>query len=404
MPTSLAISRNGYSAPQQSSSGPTDRRITELDGLRGIAVSMVLLLHYLMRTTHVGMGLRAHAPRAWAMLDMSWCGVDLFFVISGFLIGGILLDHRDSSLLRKTFYARRACRILPVYALVVMLAFVPLFNTPAPALLGNVPWYAYALFIHNYWTSRGANSSFWLGPTWSIAIEEQFYLLAPFIVPLLSLRTLRRVLIACIVGAPLLRFLAFKAVLPVSFWDFTLCRLDAPAVGVLGALLLRDPSTRDGLVRFVRTLRRALPLVVASALSLSQLSLIREPVSGELILMTVGLSWLAMSSLVVLLVVTLEPSSGAARVVRARWLVYLGRRSYFVYLFHMPALFCVARWLRTSELERAPIALVLVLGFAELSWRFFETPLLRLGHRLSYRQPADLAQVPPRSLPARLAS
>lgn len=390
MPASLATSRSVYAPPTtaalpspHAAGGPSARRVTELDGLRGVAIALVLLLHFVVRSPF-GSGLYALAPHLSSLLDLSWCGVDLFFVISGFLIGGILLDHRGSPSLKKTFYLRRACRILPLYAALIALAFTPLIEQPAPASSGNVPWYAYALFIHNYWTSRGVTASYWLGPAWSIAIEEQFYLLAPFIIPLLSLRELRRVLVACIILAPVLRYLAMKSILPVSMWDFTLCRLDAPAMGVLGALLLRDPRTKTAMERLLPTLRRALPFVLLGVALVSQLALVRRSFNGDLVLFTLGLSWLALAALVTVLVVSGDPTSGGARASRTGWLVYLGRRSYFVYLFHMPALRSVIHWGPSSEPLCGVMALVLTLGFAELSWRHVEAPILRLGHRLSY--------------------
>lgn len=360
-----------------------NRRVIELDGLRGLAIALVLLLHYVMRAPPAGQALRDATPRLWALLDLSWCGVDLFFVISGFLIGGILLDHRGSPALRKTFYLRRACRILPAYAMLLVFAFSTLFANPAPASSGTVPLYAYALFIHNFWTLAGAHVVAFLVPTWSIAIEEQFYLVAPFVVPLLSLRTLRRVLVACIVLAPLLRLLSVLGLVGVSFWDFTLCRLDAPAAGVLGALLVRDPDARLSMSRLLPIVRRALPLLLGGVVLASQLMLVTHPLRGDLVLFTAGISWLLLSALAMVLVVTHYPSSLMARIARSRWLVYLGRRSYFVYLFHMPALWAL-RGLPLRQLPRIVVALTMILALAELSWRCIEHPILRLGHRLRY--------------------
>ena len=97
-------------------------RIPELDGVRGLAISLVLVWHYLF-------GVFAPPDNSvlaalWGLAALSWSGVDLFFVLSGFLIGGILLDHRDSPHYFRTFYIRRACRILPLYFLVVLTFFV----------------------------------------------------------------------------------------------------------------------------------------------------------------------------------------------------------------------------------------------------------------------------------------
>jgi peptidoglycan/LPS O-acetylase OafA/YrhL len=360
---------------------PPTRRVVELDGLRGVAIALVVFLHYVMRSSVLGSMIHHAAPPVWALLNISWCGVDLFFVISGFLIGGILLDHRASPTERRTFYLRRACRILPVYALLLLFCFTTLFAAPSFASYGSVPLYAYAFFIQNFWTLLGAHSMAFLDPTWSIAIEEQFYFVAPFVVPLLSMRTLRRVLVACIVVAPFLRWLSVLGVAGLSYWDFTLCRIDAPAMGVLGAVLVRDRNARFSLKGLLPALRRALPFLLAGIVLASQLMLVERPFRGELILYSAGISWLALTALATVLVVSQCPSSIAARIVRFPGLVHLGRRSYFIYLFHMPALW-TARSLPFAQALLA--ASVLVLAMAELSWWCLEQPILRFGHRFGY--------------------
>jgi peptidoglycan/LPS O-acetylase OafA/YrhL len=311
---------------------------------------------------------------------MSWCGVDLFFVLSGFLIGGILLDNRESPRLLRVFYLRRACRILPLYALLVALSFAPVFGGSSLASGTRVPLAAYALFVQNLWTSRGVAPAHWLSPTWSVAIEEQFYLVAPLAAVLLSRRALVRAALACVVAAPLLRIASFQGLVPVSAWDFTLCRIDAPAYGVLGALLVRDAGARAALRRHATTLRRALPALLAGCVGLSQLQLLP---GGRVALMTVGLSYLALTALALLLVVQCCPDSAAGTIARAAPLVRIGRRSYFLYLFHIPlisvlALLPVTRWTYTA------IALATLWTLAEVSWRCFEEPILSYARRQRY--------------------
>lgn len=141
-------------------------RLPELDGIRGIAILLVLLLHWMVRPA--GPLLRDWSPRAWALLDLSWCGVDLFFVLSGFLIAGILLDHRDAPNVLRTFYARRACRILPAYLVLLVAVTLPLGGKPQISQ-GEVPLAAYLLFLQNLWSAAGARVAFALGPCWSLA-------------------------------------------------------------------------------------------------------------------------------------------------------------------------------------------------------------------------------------------
>ena len=358
---------------------PEVTRIPALDGLRGVAIVLVILLHYAVRR-QAGVDVLQHVRPLWALLDMSWSGVDLFFVISGFLIGGILLDNRESPRLMQVFYVRRACRILPLYLLLLALSNAPVFGGLSATSGSRIPVAAYLMFVQNFWTSTGVAPAHWLAPTWSVAIEEQFYLVAPFAVALLSRRALLRVLLACIVAAPLLRIASVQGLAPVSSWDFTLCRIDAPAYGVLGALLVRDARGLRALASHATTLRRALPLLLAGYVALSQLWLVR---GGKALIITVGLSYLALTALVLLLVAQYSPDSLPAKVARAAPLVRIGQRSYFLYLFHTP-LIGVLAILPVSYWTRVGVAVAVLWMLAELSWRYLEAPILRMGRRQRY--------------------
>lgn len=163
------------------------KRNPHLDGLRGLAVGMVLLWHY------VGCQITPqHTPSLlWLreIVGMMWSGVDLFFVLSGFLITGILRDQRESRHYWGTFYLRRACRILPLY--VILVGSYSLANAAglnkAPGLWWlfyiPMPTWSYATFTQNfYMAAAGGTGANWLGITWSLAVEEQFYLLLPCVV------------------------------------------------------------------------------------------------------------------------------------------------------------------------------------------------------------------------------
>jgi len=142
------------------------RRIPELDGLRGIAILLVLYLHYFVN------GHGAAEQLGWlrypvAMGRLGWSGVDLLFVLSGFLIGGILLEAKDSSRYFQTFYIRRSFRILPLYFAVVSLFVVLkiLFPRGVGDFFGSVPLWSYATFTQNIWRSLFSENGIWLGPT-----------------------------------------------------------------------------------------------------------------------------------------------------------------------------------------------------------------------------------------------
>ena len=198
----------------------TKQRIPELDGLRGLAILLVLVFHYI---TQEGVQPAGSVP---ALLQriviMGWTGVDLFFVLSGFLIGGILMDVRNSPSYFKTFYCRRFFRIVPIYYLWILtyIAVVGLAGglltrlsnsgVRPPLDLGIA---SHFLFLQNIVpvTLFGIAGA-WFGHLWSLAVEEQFYLVAPVVVRFTAERALKWILAAAIVCVPLLRiFLLYVA-------------------------------------------------------------------------------------------------------------------------------------------------------------------------------------------------
>src|SRR5882757_1657709 len=186
-------------------------RIPELDDLRGVAIAMVLVSHYAVFGFVTKHGSLTSYLKA--LPGLGWSGVDLFFVLSGFLIGGILLDARESSNYFQVFYARRFFRIVPIYA--VVLLFFAVAGGVARSAQGrdftwlfanSMPWYAYATFTQNFWmVFHGSAGGNWLAPTWSLAVEEQFYLTLPLVVRFVSRQRLIVWLVLLVFCAPLLR-------------------------------------------------------------------------------------------------------------------------------------------------------------------------------------------------------
>ncbi len=213
------------SAPQRPAWLP--RYLPELQGLRGIAVLAVVLYHchpLLVGTPLYGVSL-------WG-----WAGVNLFFVLSGFLITTILLESRERAHYFRNFYARRALRIWPVYLLLLVVCYsVPLWFL-GDTLAHQTHWRtlaAYALFLQNL---RHTPLPGTLGPTWSLAIEEQYYLLWA---PLVWLLGARRLLLSLVLGALLLLSPALRILHP--HWltsTHTLIHLDGIALGSLLAVAL----------------------------------------------------------------------------------------------------------------------------------------------------------------------
>ena len=374
------------------------KRIPELDGLRGLAILLVLIWHY-------GCDSNSAGGHRWLFyfLDagsLSWSGVDLFFVLSGFLIGGILLDARNSPNYFKAFYARRGFRILPIYAVVVgvfylcMIAGVPSRIAGSDWLFGpTVPWYAYATFTQNIGYSIGEpNLAYWLAATWSLAVEEQFYLILPAVIWFVPKRWLPYVLGSAIFGAPLLRLFLNVSYShgKIASFGFMPCRADALLLGVAAALLVRHRSTWESF-KSRRRMLVSVWIVLLAGLPLFVLLKMSDPLRS-IWMSTVGLSWLAFFYLGLLLFALIYSESWLGRILRNTWLKALGAISYGVYLLHWPVLgltFMIFRhkrpWAETSaERVFVLLALAFTIAIASFSWAILEKPLLKIGHTVKY--------------------
>jgi peptidoglycan/LPS O-acetylase OafA/YrhL len=374
-------------------------RVPELDGLRGVAILLVILCHYVGMAEHARLGLWTH--RLLSAFSAGWSGVDLFFVLSGFLIGGILLDARDSPLYFRTFYTRRVLRILPVYhgwifLYVVIIGVATWFTRGASGLktsdLGQVP--IQLLFLQNMRFGMAHFPWIWFAVTWSLAVEEQFYLVAPPLIRFLSTRKMVAVLLATICAAPVLRLLTFR----YSLFNLMPCRADALGLGILIAIAWRTDWVRGWLERHPTTLKRTLyALFVGVGLLLWWLA---HP--AGLVTVTIGLSWLALFYGCVLLAAISQTPNWLAGVLRLAVLRRLGTISYCVYIIHLTIdelahQFLLGRPPRVDDaagIAVTVLALVATLGVASISWRFFEKPLVRYGHRASYETPVATRGIP----------
>ena len=198
--------------------------IPELQGLRGIAVLSVVLYHCHPRFT----GTWIYPASLWG-----WAGVNLFFVLSGFLITSILLESRNKPHYFRNFYARRALRIWPVYVLVLVVCYLnaPWFIGPTIwDAIRTAPWWAYLLFLQNLFHLALPPA---IGPTWSLAIEEQYYFLwAPVVRFLRAPWMLATLLTGALIASPLFRRTHFAWITPTH----TLTHIDGIAMGSLLAL------------------------------------------------------------------------------------------------------------------------------------------------------------------------
>jgi peptidoglycan/LPS O-acetylase OafA/YrhL len=198
--------------------------IPELQGLRGLAVLAVVIYHCHPRLE----GTPIYRAALWG-----WAGVNLFFVLSGFLITSILLESRGKPHYFRNFYGRRALRIWPVYVLVLVACYLnaPWFiGPPVLEAVRTAPWWAYILFLQNLFHLALPPS---IGPTWSLAIEEQYYFLwAPIVRILERMWSLAAFLCCALIAAPLFRLTHFAWITPTH----TLTHIDGIAMGSLIAI------------------------------------------------------------------------------------------------------------------------------------------------------------------------
>jgi peptidoglycan/LPS O-acetylase OafA/YrhL len=367
-------------------------RLPALDGVRGIAILLVLVWHllYQLQNTPGFLQYPVYAGR------LFWSGVDLFFVLSGFLIGGILLDSTTSPRYFRAFYARRGFRILPLYVVLVGLCsirFLPfhwLTASLGDLTKSSLPWIGYLTFTQNVWmTMRGTLGVGTLSPTWSLCIEEQFYLLIPILIRKISRSSLAILLTFVVVGTLLLRIVLFKyyhhgaiacAVLMPS-------RADTLSLGVLSALLVRDRKYWNWIVA-QKSILRGVAAVLLAALGVLTYAAHRPGV-----IETVGFSCLALFYTCFLLLVLAGPGGALQRLLTYQPLMQLGTISYFVYLFHLPITEALRRFVNNHVSRPSDPAIIIAvyaagvtatLIVAQISWRFFEKPLIRVGRNFTY--------------------
>lgn len=371
-------------------------RVPELDGIRGLAIASVLAYHYFFLAFRFSPG--SFPSYLAAAGRLAWSGVDLFFVLSGFLIGGILLDARESSNYFKVFYTRRFLRIVPIYAVCLVGAIVLLslahLNKPerfAWIWAKQLPWTPYFVFLQNFWMAhRNTLGVFGLTVTWSLAVEEQFYLTLPLVIRILSPRRLVAILMAGILAAPTLRIL-LHALWPEHIFSWVLmmpCRADALLLGVLGAVVMRDSRWRTRLARSRRFMQLALLLFSCGFIGLT----LRSPGPYSLGMLRFGFTWLAMFYLTILLYGLTFRDACISKCLRWKTLGWLGSIAYGTYLLHQliqGVFFSLFRGsppliLSFQDFLLSVLALAFTLGVCYLSWTYFEKPLVQLGHALRY--------------------
>lgn len=387
-----------------------DNRIDTLDGVRGIAILAVLIDHSSMWQTPI-----APVDRfVQSFTGSGWAGVDLFFVLSGFLITGILLDAKGGSHYFRNFYARRVLRIFPLYyvciALVLIASSIPAIAAHFPEQAAEIhrvqPWYwTYTtnwLIAFRGWAAAPMRSTH----LWSLAVEEQFYLIWPALVLLVDRRTLTRICIGLIIACPLLRIgLLFIAhVPPRALVVLTPTRIDTLAFGALLAIAARSDG---GLARWRRPLKYG--AIVCAVALLSTLPFRVRLANEDFDMATIGFTMIAIvASALVAFGATVPAGTTGHRMLANPVLRAFGRYSYALYVFHFPVVGLLhARGLAPdahgavlgSHLPAQLVFSVLAIGVSFLiafaSWHLLEHPLLMLKAYFPYDRATRPVPVPP---------
>ena len=380
-------------------------RIPVLDGIRGVAILMVMLFHFWLfgtttETTTIGTTLWERLYSAIA--GMGWIGVDLFFVLSGFLITGILYDSRGSQHYYRVFYARRTVRIFPLYY-----ASLALFFWVLPFVLGHLHHGEFADAHRSTWERLFAWTYLlnwyegWTGFTgvplplqhfWSLAIEEQFYFVWPFLVATFTRRRLMSLCGGLMILGLASRLVAYGLHYPLIAYTWTICRADSLAMGAVLALAARDAEDW-------KTVEKWAPYLSVLGFCAVVLSRIANPraVAGPghdptFLLSTFGFTFLGLffGGCLAMAVSAVEGSL-LNRTLSSPFLRFFGKYSYCLYVCHVPFIaFCAKAGFDSRRLttllhdEFLAVVALNAIGFASTiaialtSWNLFEKQFLKL--------------------------
>ena len=359
-----------------------------LDGLRGLAILMVMFGHFMV----VGKNLEVSSP--WhRFLQSGYLGVDFFFVLSGFLITGILIDSKNRTPYFRVFYWRRALRIFPLYyGLLAVSWLTVLWLTPSDRALltGNDSPAWFWLYASNIgMAAKGSwlESPTWvgLGHFWSLAVEEQFYLVWPLLIFVLPGKWLERLCIFLVVCSPFVFHPLAEWLGNVPAYASTLSRLGVLAAGGWLAVLWRKEGVWPVLSRYFPYLAAGSGLLLL--LERTVLPIFSGVESTIVLLLGSALVGMAVHG----------KGRYSSRFFKLAILRWFGKYSYGIYVYHhaLKPVWIHFLWEKsivpwagsgwTGTLIYTAAATALSLSLAWLSWRFFEAPILAYKSRVPFR-------------------
>ncbi|SIO14267.1 Peptidoglycan/LPS O-acetylase OafA/YrhL, contains acyltransferase and SGNH-hydrolase domains [Singulisphaera sp. GP187] len=344
------------------------RRITELDAIRGLAAMSVMIYHL--------------KPQAFALHGVR---VDLFFILSGYLLTSIILKKGDGVGFLFTFSVRRWLRIWPIYYIAVILLILVNPWLPKSFPMDGLPYYlTFTQNITRYWSDAIPAFSWYFEHTWSLALEEQFFFFWPIMVLLLGRRRLIPVSVALVVMSVIMRSVGFH-------WWLLLARCDGFAFGSMLAVIFIE---REQVERHRDKIQLGLSLTclfaVACAATTTATTLGMNFGEMSLLPSLMILSWnLLYFSLIGLVI--LNTGHPSLRILRDSRLGYLGKVSYGIYLFHsfvFILIWALARHLNLGEpLWLDVVKVGVTIAVASVSWHWIEQPIANLKERFRYGGP-----------------
>ena len=383
-----------------------NRHIPVLDGLRGLAIIAVIVCH--VNWSYGGPFLpgRINGPLA-AAFGWGWVGVDLFFVLSGFLITGILYDAKGCDGYFRNFYARRTLRIMPLYfGFLIFIVVLSRLGCSSCHWITRDDAVSLGFYLYNFRVAISHKALDGLHHFWSLAVEEHFYLVWPFAVWAFSRRSLMRLCVAVASISFLLRVIVvLSGSWPLVGFFVTPCRVDGLLAGSMVALAWRDHSDWAQLRRWAGRLALGSGCLLVG-IALGQRHFLPEvdikqgqgAVDASLVL-TIGIAALAtfFSGLIVL-AVEAPLGSRLRRLLECNGLRAFGKYSYAIYVLHGLILSATVQLtsplLHVPSFIAKPVTMILVsaasFAVAWISYHLYEKHFLRLKRFFEYQQPVHL--------------
>ncbi len=365
----------------------SNQHIPALDGIRGLAIVLVLLYHCFPSLYKIG-------------TELGWIGVDLFFVLSGFLITGILLETKSRPYYFQTFFVRRVLRIFPLYYffLIVFFLVLPLFTTKEwlkgyQYLYENQIWYwlyvpNWLIVVDNQWppVSKPILNHFW-----SLAIEEQFYLFWPFVVYFVNKKVLKNICLYLILQSLIIR----NIILSTGQNDFityvfTFARLDPICVGSLCAVLIREEGMKIYIERITPFVLFVSVFLLGGIILLSKNLTLTNPYFIRIGYLLIAFMFGSF------LIYALSKKNLINTVTQTGILRWFGKYSYGIYIYHWSFYvlfnpffleqFSFINNLSWRGMASSIVSTIIILLISVLSWHLFEKHILKLKGIINFQK------------------